>query len=756
MAEQMNAQLTFAGSEPKPLPGKPMTAVAVQPQGGQVGQARGNPIAQNLSAGPVDIPTMMGGFLDLASKVIEPKLKEMRQKAMYEGMQAYVAGAKIEDMRKEQNPIMTAFGGDGAFVRGAVLHQSASAVSTVGQHLNDNMEALAEMSPQQFGEYLQRVTADAYGQLDPAAQALASPQFLELHTQAMSTQVAAHEKFRKQQAVKYTVESVIAAGGVRQSMTSSIAAGTSNAADVEAADTRILELLDSKPASTSTKEWQTITLRSGVGLLEQGNFKGFEVMKRSQAWQGLEQDQRDALEAKAEQAWQKQELTNPAYLSGVLTREGMLANLQQGTTQFETPEQVLSWIQEQNAINDRETGQPAFNNRETAQYIDAFYAGQARAAKAAALGADDELADQLFTRFVATTGSADASMLTTEQMQTRGSRMWQDIMATEDEEERGILADKFVGAIAADGRAVPAVLKQQLGRDLSGIRNGDPITARSLTSLSIAQEVMSRPNGVEAMSNIVGGENALAYKALLDIGIDFNDPTAVEKHSRSMRVAASAQPTQEEVTAMHSQIQSGRSWAPWKDGSLRADKLTDPGSKVLYSVAAPLAARYRKQYPGLSDDEVISAAMADARRGGDVVAGMFVRPNPTSGGLVSPRDAVAERLGRPVQPKVYSAATMSAAHAATKAQADARGWADFNPAKYRAVDSFNVGGGAVQLTFRTFDSWGFDAPDVGDIKVTLTPDMIALHYEQAEQEQLKENASQLRLLDMINPALPLR
>lgn len=736
-ALEQQSQLRFGATQPVPIQAKPYTAQAVAPVAGGsgvAGKAQVGPV--DLSLGEANIPSMMGGFMEFADKYMAPKFAEQKKAAMYQGMLRQQAGESIDQMRKEQNPILTMFGQEGGLVQGAKIGASVSGTAQAFADIQADMPRLAQLTSADASKEMQKRFSDAYaGMEDDSVRALAAPQFFETHSALMVQHGKASVLYQKNKAVQTTITAGVDAGTAIQALAPGVKDGTVNSEVRDRAVDSFLEQVDAKPDDVSDAEWQGPTLGVAKGLLDNGNFEAFTAFKKSKSWAGLDQDQRDKLMLAEEGAHQRQATYNPAYKKGVVDRGNVEFALTQGATSFRSDDEVLAWMDMQNADNQKQFGTTAlvYTNDDRARLLNQYRAGLSRKAAAddieAGAARDYEADRAIFYAAISTHGDTSTSTLTAEKMNGFSNAFYTDILNEKDPTRQQAQLTNFVGAIAANPAFVPDLLRNPLTRDLSALRNGAPITPSMGASFAKAKLILSQPNGPAALDAILGGELSLAYKGLAAMGVDFNDPVAMEKATINMRAVGGTRATADDVAAAKTNLESAMGSLWWDNSSLSQRGITTRGKRVLLDAVAPIAARYRAQNPGLEDSEINNAALADVVAGGDLVNGVYVPFNIATIKPVRMQDEVAKLMGVPnVNTEQYVDAQGRAANAQLRLQfrkqAGSRGdnpdEASFNPNDYEMYAGQSLGGGLVRAKYRKRDIVGLDAPDY-EYTIVLQP-----------------------------------
>ena len=764
---EQQSQLRFGATQPVPIQGKPFTAQAVAPVAGGSGVAGKSQVGPvDLSLGQADIPSMLGGFTEFANKVMAPKFAEKKKAAMYEGMLRQQAGESIEQLRAEQNPILTWLGQEGGLVEGAKIGASVSGTAKAFADIQADMPRLAEMTTADASAEMQKRFSDAYaGMEDDSVRALAAPQFFETHSALMVQHGKAAVLYKKKQAMQDTITASVDVGSAIQALAPGIKDGTVNSVDQQRAVDGFLEIVDARPFDVSDTEWREHTIGTANGLLNNGNFEGFNALKKSQSWGRLDQEQRDRLMLSEESAHQREATYNVVYQKDATDNNAVEFALTQGVSTFKSEEEVDAWMTQVNVARQQSSGTTAlvYNNNDRGRVLNMYRAGLSRAAAAnAAAEGDARDAITLKTIYdagIASQGTSSTKALTGDQMNALSNSLYADLLQEGDPDRQRARLTNFVGAIAANSDYVPDLLKNPLSRDLSALRNGAPLTPSMGSSFAQAKLILAQPNGPKALDNIVGGELSLAYQHVANLGIDFNDPVAMETASKSMRAAAASQPSSDDIARSEEFLGSAMSSMFWKDGSLSEMGITDRGQRTLISRVAPLAARYRKQFPGMTEQEVSQAALSDTVKGGDIVNGMYV---PFNIATIKPKrmqTEVAALVGIPnVNTELYVDAQQRAANAQLRLQfrkqAGSGGKAvdegGFNPEHYEMVSGTAIGGGIVRATYRAKDL--FMRPDAPNYTYTITlqPQDVANNYKLARAERTKEQASKGRRAREVN------
>lgn len=732
---------TFAGVDPVPVVSKQST---VSYNVGTANTVGGPATSRGAIAPDTSIAPAQGtGILDLVNKAMAPRLAKMKQDAMFQGMQRAAAGESVDQLRAEQNPILSVFGVDSDVVSGAQMYTSISGVSSVQAELNAAMPDLRKKSAAEVGQISRDMMMKSMAGADPGTAAMMQQQFVEYWPQFLVQHGKEHVAWRKEDFADKAVIASNTGATSLQTLQQGVRNKTVNSAAMDQAKARYLETIETPPG-VSEEDWKPITMRSADQLLKDGNFAAYEVLKTSKAYQRLTPEQQDALKAREEPAFQRAAQYDPAYTGDLADKSQLLVSLQQGVSPFTNREALWAHMDALNAENAKTSGGtvPMYDNQDKAQFAAALDAGLERSARSARVQQDKAAAavygQDVIDRAFNTTGTAGMEGVPDLDKGVGADRWFSSWMNEGNETKRTIIREKVAGTIAATADAVPPLMKRVLSRSVSAFNADGPLSPDSTEGFKVAAELLQSRNGRAALSRVVGADDAASIEYIVKSGLDPRDPDSLTTLRDLAVRGRGAVVTQDDRDSASASISSATSILPWKDGRLRGLNLSAGAERTVTAIVADKVARYRKAYPGMDDDSITEYAIAHAMDGAEVVNGAYVQKSPFVRDTLTQSQAVGKQYPN-LAPELLQAAQRKAALAIFHA----RGIDDFDA--YEAANGQHLGSGIVSLRYVPRDKWGPNAKAIGSngLVINITPQAvlnnIPLVLKEQEAEQAKKD-----------------
>lgn len=688
--------------------------VASQAPGGQFQQ-----IGQQAN----DLSSKTLNALDkLTQGMLQPLIVQQQRQAYFDGMSKVAQGQSLLDIEKTQ-PWYSKIFGPSSTVEGAQAMTAMTAVSQSQTAFMQAMPELREKDPGTVRQFLVDQASKISNTGDPATDALVQAKLAEQWGPMLKTHMQQYVQWQQEDTAKKWNNMGMAQGGLLQSYLHN----QNGPIDPAQASLEVQKFTDTlvRPAGMTDDSYGKLLASQAMGQMSQGNFEAYTAMKKTpELWNSIPVQTRANLENQ-EELWTQRSLKFKPAMSGMLQDQTHLSlALQQGAYQG-NESQLNADIDKMNTQWQSATGAttPMINNIQRDALIKQYYTGQMKMqtvyAKAAAQLKDDQMQRaSVLTAFNGGMSSLMQPGVSEENARSEMEQTWKDTLDAAKAKPEALDNTLLKLAAVSDNPKLQVTsLKNTLTQDANTILSvGGNITDRQVSSLGIMQKLMATPQGMHALSEYVGNDNAKKVAAFINSDTDPNDPKALETTRSWIKNGYGAVASTDEKKAAVSFISSqDDGWfmriakvLPFtgQPGELNPYGLNASSKQMIaQDLAGPLA-QTRKAFPGLTNEQAAQMAFRQYYgdpKNADMVDGTFVRSNHMlMGGTQSLFQGVQKLFNGPISQGSdnYQQAAKEASRAALKSavQSEVDRFNSTNPehpedmAHFRDDDYVAVGG----------------------------------------------------------------
>lgn len=714
--QPLSAPDTFAGILPAPIVQQQPTGrvnaarMGVDIAGAQVGKTTG-----------ADNTNPFGGLAKWLDPIVQKKLEERKTEQMYEGMSRAAAGESVDQLREEQNPLLTLMGEDAPLVQGAQLQKSVTAVQDWAADISMRMPDYAKLDSKQFTQEYRTSMNAVLENLDPGAREMAKQQLFETMPRLAVTHGKARVAHLQKTLHDDTLGAIRSSAGALQAQEYGVQKGIINNFEYERAEQEVVNTwLVDMPGTT--EEAQTrLRIQGAEMMLNEGNLLGYAAIKKSAEYKALPTEALSALELKEETARLKYENATPN-LDGASTQYLELRRII-ASGKYMSDEEVLQGVEAGAAAN-RAAGRIDQTNdaqyKALLSYRDAI---QEQLANGRAKAASEEdkvtIKSNLYQQARLSPYNVNTSLLTVEEKGALADEDWR--ANSSDPQQR----NQQLALIAADSGMAPTLLKARLSATVNHLQTGQPLSARNLADIEEMRNIaLTGDVGPAALQGIIGTENYAAMTELANSGVELTNSTAVKQYMVTAKNRRAARPSKANFTDAEAAVKDGvNKW--YSKFFLGAGKYQDlkEGSKArLTTDIAERAAGLMASY-AVTADTATSMAAKEISDGSTIVGGVLI-----SGGNWTKREDrmiahVTRAVGGKTDPDVLNDAMIGAAAAKLASDASLVMEDGLN-----VLEAHELGGGNVVITYHT----GTEGRFAGQTKeLYLSAQEVAASYEQS-------------------------
>jgi hypothetical protein len=619
--ELSGAPQSFAPSEPIPVQAAESGTTARLTAAADVQTAiAGQPTGSIESA--------FGGLWKLTSGIIDGKIKEAKEAALWDGMSRAAAGESVDELRAEQNPILTFLGQDAPAVIGAQLHHSNATVSRVMSEMYDAIPDMAGLTTEQAAGAARVRIQTALEGMDAGSRAMAEQQFVENLPKAMTAHAKARVAYVNQEYVNSALDAADAAAGAFQSTLAQVNAGTVNSDAISVAEQNLLSSLDMSVPGQTNESVQRTRAMAASRMLDNGQVSAYSRFRNSEQWNELSEVQQQELVAKEDSATRKAALENPLLGTPRGDLDLLASNLQMGVAPWMSDSEIDAYVANGNAAHAKtpEGGVGnLFNQNDAIRLRSARDAGVIARQRAAAKAADEPPpVDQALYEDLHNPGRVNLDLYKPAEIGAAADALLQTGLTIKNPKARVEFMGKFNRMMAHDPRTVPTLYKERARALGAKVQAGGLLESDDLDSLAVVGTLLTdKAYGVDAVNNITGGKAAY-WQDLLSSGVDLSDKVALQAQVNLQHQKSFAQASKDDYKAAEAIVESGQSnWLTSVFGKAEYDGLIPGQSRRLVRELAERVAVY-KQTTNLDDEQIIAHAQADVRKKLTVVAGVLV------------------------------------------------------------------------------------------------------------------------------------
>ncbi|OZI20053.1 hypothetical protein CAL26_21095 [Bordetella genomosp. 9] len=600
----------------------------------------------------------------LTRGALDQFVQQKQQEQYFEGMSEVAQGKSLLEIQKEQ-PWYAKIFGPGATVRGAQAMTMMSAMDDAQSTFLQNMPELRKQSPDVVRKYLVDQAKQIGSTGDPATDAMVQAKLAEQFGPMLDLHMKQHVAYVQEQNVTTFGNTLVSAGDTFQTARG-VGDGFYTPEQQEQQKARALAAFQPLPGMTD-EAWGKATAQAMQANMLKGNFAIVDAFKQTPEYQKLPLDTRNALERMQPYAVQWVQKNNPLYQGDASDTAGLHVALSQGSGP-QSIEQLDKYIDSRNAAWTQKTGAstPFFDNDERARMHVMWFQGQEYLRRQQAPLINAYLKGEQQAR--------DAQQQQTDLLDGMSNgrapialdHMSADVVQATlrasfaDSQRKGPEALRsWVGKLAVasqwGAKTVDSDLKNQLTTDANNFFVQGTLTTDGMrNSLGLMQVMATSPNGVAALAQYVGPENAAKMTMLVQSGVNLSDKSAVDAVRQAVQNGWKADVTQKDIKEAQAAIDGEdpgflkRNIPIFGPGSVTGYDLNDDSKRRMAQDLAPNVARYMR---GMGMDRDTATQLAFAQMFGpssnvDFIDGTYVPGSLTSRGQGTGLfAAVAGRIG---------------------------------------------------------------------------------------------------------------
>jgi hypothetical protein len=580
----------------------------------------------------------------LTQGMLQPLVEQQKKQMYFQGMAEVAQGKAMIDVKNEQPKWTQIFGPD-ATTQGA---QQMTAMTAMNRSQTDFMAAMPDLrkqSPDQVRQYLVDQASKIGSTGDQATDMLVQAKLGEQMMPMLQTHMQHHLQYIQEQNINAYGNNQISTGDAEQASIAA-AAKVQDQSGIDASRGRIRDNLAQLPGMTD-EAWIKATTQSITANGLRGNFAYVDVAKQTpEVWNKLPLEARDAIDKQMPLWAEKHRLNDPNSADILTSRQGLVYNLTQGTTGIPASpdgEQALRKIVDDMNTKDRTLNgstTPMIDNSMYAKLVQSLYAGDAKM-KAATAKAGNKQAnyDEGVTDGLSALNSGQYAQLKSipyapGSLEQAADETFKKSIGDNTTPDQAQTTINKLAAVSEFDRMRSPLLAQQFQQQLQPLVAGNqPATPAMAQTLAYASMMLKAPNGTAALTNYLG-DSAPKVIALLNSGIDINDPDQLLSQRQVLARAATVQPTPEDkkaATAVVAGADPGwfKQMVPFVGGpgQLTEFNLNDGNKQALATQIGPQIAKLKTAF-NYTDEQAAKVAFAQSLKHADFVPGAFILHNP--------------------------------------------------------------------------------------------------------------------------------
>ena len=570
------------------------------------------------------------GLMGLLQGVVQKRLKQEKDDAMWDGMSRAAAGASVEELRAEQNPILTFLGEDAPAVLGAQMHHASTSVSKIVTGALSTMSDTATLTTEQAAAALRSQAQTALEGMDPGARHMAEQAMLEKFPALMQTHAKERVAYLNQQYINSSLDSASSAGEEFQATLALVPNGSVNSAGIQKAEQTLIEAFSLDIPGQTDKSIKATRAYALGQLLEKGHVNAYSRIRNSPLFSELDPEDQDKLIAKEDSATRKAAIENPLLGTPRGDFELEVSNLNMGIG-YKTDAEIDASVA---AVNAAHAASPMGGQGQLLNLTDALRMRQARdrgvqlRLQAEGSASKAPPAGQAFYAKVQgeeiDLSGFDANVLRQESQSYLNS-----IMQIKDPGARAAQLTKYNKVLAQIPAAVPVMYREQARAAYAKINNGGLITKDDLPFFqTVATLLEDKQYGIAALDNITDGKAAY-WMGMTAVGVDFTNVNQVQAQSNMLHQNAYMPTTSQEYKDAKVWVDDNQSL--WQKGLFGAGKFDNLAAgqqeRVTREFAQELAVQ-RKSGFAMAEEDLIALTAHKVNERMTVMAGIAVEANP--------------------------------------------------------------------------------------------------------------------------------
>lgn len=527
-------------------------------------------------------------LMKLGSNILAPHVAAARQQKAAEGMVAAMQGMSAASI--QDGELLGNLFGDSVTVAAARQVEQMDAVNKFSVSLAENMQDIRKMSPQEFRSwYPQQMQQFSTG--DPQSDAMITQAFMERMPQTVDMHIKAHTQYRQEVA--------------EQAWSNDLNTwGSALLRDHEAAAKQQLspDLLNKTkadfaarlagPGGISTSEYPKWINRAYKRFAADGNLAALKIIEETGVLEATQTDDQYAALIKARDASEnKMSSRYPSLLTLASDRGTIEFHIDNGSSVFNSPEEVMQWADSYNRdfMDTYGGSKPPLTIETVGNLVERWHEGRAKAegrnARAGALSDNDAVlahyTNILNGQAILSKGIDGIGAVQQRTAQDMAFRNFADKPA------------ELARLIEKDDAEWP-VVQSVIAPATELLRNG-VVSERAIQGMSFIAQ-MAAAGGERVIGRYLK-EDAGVAMALLDLGGLQAEPEKLVELSKQLRVDKWARKPPEELAAMEAAIYDASDKGLWNTvkslfgaGEYANFQMTDGGRRLLANILAPYAA----------------------------------------------------------------------------------------------------------------------------------------------------------------------
>lgn len=696
-----------------------------------------------------------GGLWSLVQGVMKDKMKKAKDDAMWDGMSRAAAGASVEELRAEQNPLLTFLGEDAPAVIGAQMHHSTAQVSSMMEEALSGMSDFAGMSTEQAAGVVRANIQERLASMDQGARTMAEQQLTEQLPLFMQVHAKARVGHLNKEYVNASLDAADKLAGEYQATMVAVGNKTMNSDALDKQRSRFLEGMEMRIPGQTEESVQRARYTAAARMQANGQINAYSQFRNSEYWAELPEEYQQELASKENTATRQAALNNPLLGTPRGDIELVISNMQMGVVEPMTDAQIDEYIAAANAAHAKTPEGGAgnlFDQNDAIRMRNARDQGIAARAKAAAKAANEPppVPDAVYAKMYSP-GDHDLSMYKPAEVARASEQLFMQIQGIKDPKAKATQMGLFNRMMAHDKTTVPPLLRERSKALSAKVTAGGRLEPADIESLQSVLTLLSdKTYGIDAVNNITDGKAAY-WEDFVGSGVDLNDPMAVQaqvnlQHQKSFAIASPA-----DFTAAEQIVEDNKTnWITGLFTEGAYDNLVPGQERRVQRELAERVAFYRKS-TSLSDEQIMAHAQADVGKKLNVMAGVVVEAAPD---VVGRKDQFRGHMAKITGSGAFDTEKLDyAMKAAFGKSLLSRGIRTEDPTEALDIaDAYDIGGGVIMVTSMISrgplagrkDVAYITAKEVAELYKAPTPAEVKAKQPEVKVDPMKYKPSQVR------------
>lgn len=584
----------------------------------------------------------------LTGGLMNQAIERAQKQQYFQGMAQVAQGRTLLEVEHDQ-PWYTKIFGPSASVQGAQAMTLMGALNKAETDFYTAMPDLLQKSPDEARAWLVGQMSKIGNTGDPGIDAMVQAKLAEQMPTLLSQQLKQHLKFVQEQNNLSFGNSIVTAGTALQTKTQA-GAGFFTPEEMKLETQRAVDAFQPMPGMTPDA-WQSTVVKGLRAGMMQGNFAIYDAFKQSPMYAQLSADNKTHLETQVlpyAQQWQQR--NNPSYLDRWMDQSALQVALLHGGGP-QTAEALKAWTDAQNEKWKVQSGsdKPLYDNAAIARletdrqkgmlYLQRQQAAAQKARDKAQAQVADVIGQETAVQWSLNHGLMHPLLdnVAPNVAQRALDKSWQDAVGSNDPAILTNTINKMSVASAMGSKMVNKSLSAQMTTAANNFfTQGVAINDNMTQQLDYMRIMSAAPNGVAALGQYIGGENAAKMVAFMQSGVDMRNPSDVDavrtSIMRNFHAPVSKQDRDDVKNFLSSEDNIIQKYLPiFGQGALTPYSLNDETKRRLGALLTPEVARMRAS--GVGGDATVPLAFSIMFRDPskvDYVDGTLSEPNPSS------------------------------------------------------------------------------------------------------------------------------